>query len=190
MADTLIQPFGEKLLAGDRWKWTLSLADYPADAWKLTYAFRGASSLTIVSTASGIDHLLSASPTATGALDPGNYAWQAVVEKLADATEHYELARGMVQILPDISKAQAGDPTEFRSENQQVLDKVRATIKGTASREEKQYQIGGRSLEVRSVAELLDLETVYAGRVKAEQIAAGTASANSNMVHARFGSPS
>jgi len=190
MASTLTQPFGEKLMAGDRWKWTVSLADYLADTWKLTYFFRGASSLTIVSTASATDHLLSASPTATGALDPGNYAWQAVVEKLTDATERYELARGMVQILPDISKALAGGPTDFRSQNQRILDAITKTIEGTASREERQYQIGSRSLEARPIKELTDLEAVYAGRVKKEQIEAGTASANSNMVHARFGNPS
>lgn len=190
MAGTFIQPFGDKLNAGDRWKWTVSLADYSADLWKLVYSFRGASSLTLTSTASGSGHLLDALPAATGALDPGSYAWQAAVESRADATERYELARGTIEILGDISRATAGDGSDFRSENQQVLDKIRANIKGTASREEKQYQIGGRSLEVRSVDELLKLEALYLARVSNEQVAAGQKPAGQNMVHVRFGSAS
>lgn len=186
----LLQPFGEKLVAGDRWKWTVSLPDYPADVWKLVYAFRGASALTLTSTASGSDHLLDALPDATEDLIAGRYAWQAFVEQRTDATEHYELARGQVQILPDVNKLAAGSPTDLRSQNQRILDAIRATIEGTASREERQYQVGGRSLEVRNVNELLDLEGVFAARVRREQIENGTVPAANTAVHVRFANPS
>jgi hypothetical protein len=184
---TVTQPFGQKLSAGDRWSWTLTLADYPATAWKLTYAFRGPSKLDVVSVASGTDHQLDALPAVTGNLEPGVYAWQAAVENLTDPTQHYELGRGTIEILGNILKAGADGPVDFRSQNQRVLDAIRKTIEGTASREEQHYQIGGRSLQVRTVKELLDLEGTFAARVKREQIEAGTAGPNNNMVHVRFG---
>jgi hypothetical protein len=183
------QPFGQKLAAGDRWKWTLTLADYPADVWQITYSFRGASEIDIPSTASGTDHLLSALPADTGKLLPGSYAWQLTVQKLADATEHYELGRGTVEILANIQKAGAG-ATDFRSWAQRSLDNIRKVLEGTATREESEYQIGGRMLKVRSVDELFELEAKFAARVKKEQVENGTASPNSNMVHVRFGSAS
>jgi len=186
----LTQPFGKKLVAGDRWKWTFTSADFPATGWKLTYFFRGASKLDVVSVASGADHQLNALPADTGALEPGSYAWQAVVENLADATERYELARGMVEILPNISKAGPGSGLDFRSQNRRTLDNIRKVIEGTATREERQYQIGGRSLEVRSIKELTELEGIYAARVRAEEIEAGTIGGGSSMVHVRFGETS
>ena len=50
-----------------------------------------------------------------------------------------------------------------------VLQSIRATIAGTASREESSYSIGGRALSVRTVSELLELERDFAKRWKQEQ---------------------
>jgi len=186
----LVQPFGENLVAGDRWKWTVALADYPADTWRLKYFFRGKSALDITSTASGADHLLDTLPANTIKLSPGSYNWQAVVEKIADATERYELARGSIRILPDMQKATADSGDEFRSDNQIALDNIRKVLQGTASREEKSYEIAGRSLELRSYEELRQMETDYSAAVRREQGEAGVLTNAGPQVVVRFGVPS
>jgi hypothetical protein len=108
---------------------------------------------------------------------------------IADATESYELGRGTVEVLADISKATAGSGADFRTQNRRTLDAIRAVLEGKATRVEQEYQVGGRMLKLVPYAELREMEADYTNRVANEEIAAGTRDPNSNMVHVRFGCP-
>jgi hypothetical protein len=180
------QPFGQSLVAGDTWSWTVDLSNEsvpysPSAGYVLKYFFRGAQNLTVQATASGSAFLVTASPTQTGALPPGTYSWQAVVYLNTDRTE---LARGTVTVLPDVEAQDAG--VETRSWVKQSLDAVRAVIANRASRIEKEYQIAGRMLMLLAPEELLKLEGELTERYQKELRDSGQIARNNNKVVARF----
>lgn len=178
------QPFGAKLVAGETWKWTVALADYPAPDYTLKYYFRGAKTLDVTFTADGSSHTATVSAATTEALAAGDYAFQAVVEKAGEVTE---LARGSVEILPSLKNAGAG--YEGRSLVKRTLDAIRANLLGLASREEQQYQINGRQLTLMSREQLLKLEGEFAARYRNELMENGQISKSGSQVHVRFTQP-
>lgn len=179
-----MQPFGQKLVAGETWKWTVSLADYAAPTYVLKYYFRGPKKLDVTFTASGSDHTAEVSASTTGALTPGYYEYQAVVTK---AGEVYQVARGGVEVVAGLEAA--GEGHDGRSLVKKTLDAIRANLHGLASREEQQYQINGRQLTLMSREQLLMLEGEFAARYRNELMENGQLSKNSSQVKVRFTCP-
>lgn len=140
---------------------TLS-SDY--DGWTLTYYLN--SSYSVV--ASFADGVFSVNETLTN-WTPGWYDVQGVV---TDGTSRYTVETGKVEILADLATV-----TDSSSHVKKVLDAIEATILGTASKEQESYQIQGRQIKYRSMAELLQLRDVYrrdwAMEQKAAKIKAG-----------------
>lgn len=185
MAD-LTWPFGKSLTAGDAWIWTIDLTpDYSADDYTLKIFLRGnqaGASLDITATASGTSFAVSVPAATTSPLPAGTYEWQVVVY---DASNNpLELGRGSLDILASLSAQTA--PVDDRSQNKRILDAIRANIEGRASRVEQEYQVGGRHLRLMSIDDLLNLEGVFAARVRREAIESGQAGPQSNNVHFRF----
>jgi hypothetical protein len=180
------QPFGQSLVAGDTWNWTVDLSNEtvpysPSAGYTLKYFFRGAQSLDLMASASGSAFSVTATPAQTKALPPGIYAWQAAVFLSGDRTE---LARGTVEILPDISSQDVG--FETRSWVKQSLDAVRAVLQNRAGRIEKEYQIAGRMLMLLTPDELLKLEGDLTERYQKELRDSGQIARNSSRIVARF----
>jgi hypothetical protein len=188
------QPFGQKLVAGDTWKWTVTLDDYPSSQFTLKYFFRGVDQLDAVATGSGNDYTISIPPTATGTnpqtgkLNPGQYLWQMCV---FDASNNRtELDRGSVEVLADISQAGSdGASVEGRSFVKQALDNVRQAILNYSGRVEQEYQIGNRIVRCKSLRDLLELEGILQWRYKRELIESGQLPPATNDVRASFGDP-
>jgi hypothetical protein len=90
------------LTAGDTFSLTASLPDYPAgDGWVLKLRFvphSAGTAIAITGTASGDDHVASATATATAAYTAGAYSATAWVELGAVKTT---VETGSLQILPD-----------------------------------------------------------------------------------------
>ena len=182
------QPFaGKDLVAGDTWNWTIQLDDYSPAQYTLKYFFRGPSSLDLLATpsADGSEFTVIAAGAQTSPLASGTYAFQMCV---FDASgNRTELDRGNVRIWADISTQAAG--IEERSWAKQMLDAIRATLLGTATRQEQEYQIMGRSLRLASRTELLKLEGEFAARYRREQIECGALPPQTNTVQVAFGDP-
>lgn len=153
-------------------QFTTTLADYPASAgWVLSHRLvlkSGAGALAaITATASGDDHLTTVPAATTAAWAPGAYTWVSWVTKGADVRN---VANGEITLLPDPRTATGG--LDLRTDAQQALDAVRATIRGVASVNQLKYEILGRSLERYAISDLLLLESKLANDVAREQRAA------------------
>jgi hypothetical protein len=73
------------LRAGDTWKWTRTLADYPAGTWTLKYRFKNAAGgFEITAAASGTDHAVTVAAVTTAPYAAGDYQWVAWVEAGAE----------------------------------------------------------------------------------------------------------
>jgi hypothetical protein len=177
------QPFGNQLVAGDSWTWSITDLDYDPTIYTLKYFFRGPGTLDLSSTADGGAFSVKATTAQTKDLPGGTYAWQAVVTTVAG--DRVEISRGSVEILENIEKR--ADNTDGRSQVKRTLDAIRACLEKTASREEMEYQINGRMLRFRTPKELLDLEREFARRYEQELEASGQKQGSDRLVYARFG---
>lgn len=161
----------ESFIAGDTWRWTRTLADYPASTWTLTYRARSReSSFEITATASGADHSVTVAKATTAAYKAGIYAWTAQV---TDGTTRTTVASGLWTVAPDPANTGAGlDP---RSHARRVLEAVEAVLEGRATKDQEEYAINGRSLKRESRETLLKFRNQYRGEVRAEELAAAAA---------------
>jgi len=170
--------------AGDTWRWTRSLADYPASAgWALSYVLiNAAAKITINAAASGDDHAVTVSAATTAGYAAGTYDWRARVSK---AGEVYTVGEGRITVR----NAYAASTFDARSHARKTLDNIEAVIEGRATSATLEYQIAGRSMKYIPMAELLTLRDKYRAEVKGEEAAAAVAAglADKRRVYVRFG---
>lgn len=159
---------------GDTWSQTDSLPDYPASAgWvlKTRLVYDGAgTAITLTSTASGDDHVTTASAATTAAWTAGNCTWSQYVELGAQSIT---LASGKIVLQPNPRTVTTA--LDLRSAAQIGLDNIRAVLRGQATEGIMSYAIAGRQLQRYSIAELIQLESKLAIDVQREQRAADQA---------------
>jgi len=154
------------IIAGSRIAWTRSdiTATYPTDSYTLVYKFKPQESgwdiETITANKTGSAHVVELSKSATAGYKPGDYRWQAIIVRDSDS-EEIVVDEGFSSV-----SVQSGD---IRSHTLTVLQAIRATIEGTASNEQAEYSINGRTLKRRAIAELVELEQLYASRWATEK---------------------
>ena len=157
-----------QLRCGDTWRWTRSLADYPATTWTLKYRYKTASTgFEIVASADGTDHSVTHAASTTGGYTAGSYNWTAWVESGA---EKYTIAEGVAQLLPDFRTADAATGVDARSHARKTLDALEAWIEGR-SIGVAEYEIAGRRMKTIPIPDLLVLRSKYQSEVRAEQAA-------------------
>lgn len=171
----------DKIRAGDSLKFTVDLADYPADVWTLSYTINNASnSYTVTAGADGETHSMSVLPAVTELWTAGDYRYFATV---TDGVDRYTVQAGHVQILPNLAAGAVDD----RAHVEKVLVALEATLENKATNDQLTLSINGRSLTRMNVTELLAWRDRYRGelaRIKqAENIDAGL---NSNQIRVRF----
>lgn len=161
------------LVAGTLWGWTRSdiTAAYPPAAYTLVYRLSlQASPYTVVTiTAGKVDGAHVVQQADTAAIVAGQYKWQAVIVRDADSAE-VSVGQGFATVAATIAE-DVGDTSSWVY---QVLTAIRETIKGTASKERASYTVQGRTLQARSISELLELEREFSKRWNNEQRKAGT----------------
>lgn len=153
------------LRAGDTWRWTRSLADYPAGTWTLKYRFRNAAAgFEVVATASGTDHSITVAAATTAAYAAGQYNWMGWVE---NGTVKYTVDEGVIEVQADYRTGVAAAALDDRSHAQTMVDKIVAWLE---SRDPAvaEYEIAGRRMQYIPIAELLKLRNYYQQEVNAE----------------------
>jgi hypothetical protein len=160
----------QKPTAGDTWQWQRTLDDYPAsDGWTLRYHLRGPQIIDFDASPNEDDFEINVPAATTAAYAPGVYAWQAAVYD-ADGNR-FTVDQGTLEILQNV-EAISGS-YDGRSVTKQILDAVTACLLGTATKDDQEMQIHGRSLKRRNLTELQLLKAEYERLYRLEQIRAG-----------------
>ena len=156
--------------AGDTWKWTKTLADYPAsEGWALTYRFKSATAaFEVAASASGDDYSVTVAATTTDDIAAGFYTW---VAQVSLAGEKYTVDSGPFTVNPDFHTGTASAAYDGRSHARIVVDAIEAVIEGRASRDQEAYEIAGRSLKRTPIADLLKLRQHYRAELATEEAA-------------------
>lgn len=153
-----------QIIAGDTAEWLLSLADYPASSWVVSFVLvKAGVKIAFTASASGDDHLIAVAKTITDDWVAGVYSYQAVatngvVRKIAET--------GTIEIVSDFAQATTG--LDARSQTAKMVDLLGAVIEGRASKTDKQYMIGGRMMITLSPKELRDELDYWQARLRAE----------------------
>jgi membrane-bound inhibitor of C-type lysozyme len=154
--------------AGDTWRWTRDLPDYPAGTWTLKYRFKtnaGATGFEITAGASGTLHSINVAAATTAAYTAGDYTWTAWVE--GGSSEKYTVAEGSTAVQPDYRTASAATLLDDRSHAKKMLDSIEAWLE---SRDPAvaEYEIAGRRMKYVPITELIRLRNHYQTQVDAE----------------------
>lgn len=174
--------------AGDTVAWLKTLSDYPAnDGWSLSYVLiNGTAKITINASASGSDHLVSASAATTAGWTAGDYDYQAYVTK---ASDRYTVASGRIAIGKSFS---AQTTLDTRSSARHMLEALEACYLAyleSGQGHVAEYEIAGRRMKFRNAAEIWQqiekLKREVAAEDRAARIAAGLPARRRVMV--RFG---
>ena len=174
-----------RLVAGDSWSWSKSLADYPAPTWTLTYQFVSRDArFAITATADGSDHKVAVAPTVSKDFAPDRYLWEAYV---TDGADRHRVGFGELEVLPDFERQAAG--YDGRSHAERTLEAIEAVIEKRATKDQMSYAIEDRRLDRTPIADLLKFRDRYRAEVQSEKtskrLAAGKGSGR--MVLTRFG---
>jgi hypothetical protein len=158
-----------ELRSGDTWKWTRSLADYPASAWALKYRFKSPTSgFEITATTSGNDYAITVTAATTAAYAAGTYTWIAWVE--GGTSEKYTVDTGVMAVDADYRSGTATAALDDRSHARKTLAAIESWIEsrnpGVA-----EYEIAGRRMKYIPVSDLLKLRQSYKSEVAAEEAA-------------------
>lgn len=157
-----------KFTVGDSINFTVTLSQYPASSYVLTYVFRmDAKSVIKIIASSDSDnfgHIVNITKTQSATFYPGTYSVQAYITNIS-TTEKQTLGSYTWEFSPDLFTYQ-DDP---RSAYQIALDNINELLAGKASNDVKNYTIGTRSIGKMSVSELLKLRAFYKKQVRAEQ---------------------
>lgn len=156
----------DELVVGTLWGWKRSdITDaYPTASYTLKFRVVQLDSpyteYEVTASKASSEHVVQVTDTASYA--KGDYRWLAIVTRDSDSVT-VQVDEGLVTLRP---AAGQDDSHAYR-----VLQKIRAVIEGTASREEESYSINGRSLNLRSPEQLVELEKEYAKRWRKEKAA-------------------
>lgn len=151
-----------------QWKRADLAADYPPASYDLIYKarLRGGNNPEISVTATNLSGVflatLSSATTATAV--PGEYYWQAEIERKSD-NARIKVASGQWDVLPDLDQTGA-DP---RSHAEIMLDKIQSLLEGRADKDVASYSIQGRSISKMSIADLLQWRDYYRKEVNSER---------------------
>ncbi|MCB1133920.1 MAG: hypothetical protein KDN05_22570 [Verrucomicrobiae bacterium] len=153
------------LRAGDTWKWTSSVADYPAgDGWLLTTNFRGTDSLDVTGEADGDGWTSTAAAAATAALTAGRYSW---ISRVTKDSETYTIASGVVEILPDL--AEAAEPFDGRTDAEKQLAAAETALTALLSKQHTSVSFGDQSFTIQDIEKLKRVRDQLREQVAAEK---------------------
>lgn len=170
-----------------QWKREDLAADYPPASYDLIYKARLRGGLnpemSVTATNSGGVFLVSLSNAVTAAAVPGDYYWQAEIERKSD-NSRVLVGTGQWKLLPDLDQTGA-DP---RSHAEIMLDKIQSLLEGRADKDVTSYSINGRSIAKMSVTDLLNWRDYYKKEVSLERRKADAAAGkpSSATVKVRF----
>lgn len=182
---TLATQIPASLRAGDTWTWQVSLPDYPAPTWVLSYIlYSSTAKTTLTATASGSSHLILVPTTTSDDIAPGRCDW---IASVTNGSERYQVASGAVEVLVNIAAIVSGG-YDGRSQARQILDALDALMASRATDDQLDLirtQLGDRAVQRDPVA-LLKWRQHYAAIVANEDRAMARARGESGFVQMRF----
>lgn len=141
--------------AGDTFAARLDGATYPASAgWVADLILIGTARVVLTSTADGDDHVIAATGTQTAVWVPETYRVQALY---SNGATRASAQVGALQVLPDPA-AVGTDARAFMSSAQRALQDMEAAYRAHLASGNVvvgRYQIAGRTMEYRTLADLL-----------------------------------
>jgi hypothetical protein len=159
------------ITAGDTAKWEITLADYDAGTWTLSYAltpFNAGEVITFSASANGSAHRVNVAATTTQLWLAGEYAYQAYV---TSGSERFTVATGAIEILPNLVAAGQIDP---RTKARRIVDFLEVTMENWSQKQVSRATIEGVSFEFRTWDDLEKAHSFWAVKVSTEeQIASG-----------------
>lgn len=162
-------PAPTSLRAGDSAAWSESLPDYlPSDGWALKYRILWpiGAPVDIAATPAGDDYSVALLPTDTAQYLPGRATLAAWVERTG---ERKTLGSQPLEILPDLALAAVHDGRSLAerglAEAQAALLKYTESGRGHV----EEYEVAGRRLKFRTIAEIRELIDYYAAQVAADR---------------------
>lgn len=170
---------------GERVQWKRTLSDFPvSEDWTLRYYLRGNFAhepITIAAATSGTDYLIDLATTDTEVYTPGDYFWQAFVEKTG---YRMPVASGRLTITPDLSTIPTNQPYDGRSHARICLEAIEAVLEGRSTHDQQRYvlQAVGRSVDKMPIKDVLALRDYYLGEVQREE-SAGTSKKKNVFIH-------
>ena len=170
-----------EIIAGNSVSWILSLSDYHAPSWVLTYALvKDGKKLAITGTDDGTDHLVELAASTTAAYAAGTYHYQAYVTN-STLSERYVVDSGTIEVLPNFATQTAG--YDDRTHAKVALDAIEAVLENRATKDQEAYSIAGRSLSMTPISDLLQLRDYYRREYNQEQRKVAN---TSNQIKVRF----
>ena len=160
--------------AGDSFAATLDGGTYSAtDGWVAQLVLIGAANHLLASTASGSDHAVVANTAATAAWTPGDYALRAIYTKAATSSR-VSLDVGSLRVLHD-PVASLTTSAALKSPARLAFEALQAAYRAYVAAGQfhvQEYQINGRQMKFRTVADLLTALNAAQREVQAEDAAA------------------
>jgi len=132
----------------------------PGEGWAATLALRGAAIKNVEAVPEEDRFRFSF----TADLPCGDYWWQ--VQVVRGAEKHFP-DTGRIKILPNLFDAPAG--YDGSSEAEKALAAITATLANTATVNQLRYRIKDRELQRYSIAELIQLQSFFAAKVRREK---------------------
>lgn len=145
-----------KLFAGATWKWTESLADYPASVYLLKFLFKlpGQNSLEVSATAAGDVHSFSIPSATTANYASGKYFYQAlIIHRTTNETTVFE--QSTVEVLPLLSASNV-DPRGYW---EKLLADLRAAYLVAAKNGWAEMMVDGVTVKYSRADLLKEIET-------------------------------
>jgi hypothetical protein len=152
----------ESFAAGTTVRYRKRFTDYPASAgWTLKLYLAGASVLARTAVAAGNDFVVTIGVADTeAAFAAGLYKW---VERVSNVGgEVYEVASGIVTVLPNLAEASEGSEQEWL---ERAIVALKAHIEGRLPAAMESYQIAGRVVAKMPIKEAVDLLTSLESRL-------------------------
>jgi len=152
----------ESFAAGTTVCYRKRFSDYPASSgWTLKLHLAGASVIAKTAVVDGDDFVVTIAAADTeAAFTPGLYKW---VERVSNTGgEVYEVASGVVTVLPNLAEATEGSEQEWV---ERAIAALKAHIEGRLPAGMESYQIAGRAVSRIPVKEAVDLLTTLESRL-------------------------
>jgi hypothetical protein len=151
-----------------QWKRSDLAEDYPPASYDLIYKARLRGGLnpemSVTATNSNGVFLVTLSSAVTAVAVPGDYYWQAEIERKSD-NARILIAKGQWRVIPDLDQSGA-DP---RSHAEVMLDKIQSLLEGRADKDVTSYSINGRSIAKMNITDLLSWRDYYRREVNLEK---------------------
>lgn len=166
--------------------WVFSDPEYPSPDWVVVYAFEGPSEINVQAIPDGNGGHLVELTSATTAIAPGAYAWQATASR-AFPLERVLVGQGRTDFLVDFGVAT--NLGEQKTHARRMVEAIEAQLEGRASDGQRSMSINGRSLDRIPVLELMELRAKYRMELRAEEsaLAQGATPGKRRRIKVRFG---